>query len=171
MVPLVTGFFAPPSAAKPVEPKPLSVMIGRFYPQEKTSNNRTNLGARYQTRFHIGNLPAPLVYLDSSRKKNVTNLTATTTSTQVTTLQGLGLSWRTNQPTLFGKNGYTLKGLGLYQQRVSVDDVHRTGYSLGVKLGVGYQKEDLFAEANYTLVGRIKGTDPSGFMLSVGFRL
>lgn len=173
MLPLLTGYYTSAPPSKPVEQKLLRVSLGRFYPQKETGNYRTSLGISYQTKLRIGNLPAPHVYVDSNRKRNITNLNTTpaTTSTKITVLQGLGLSWYTNQLPVLGKNTYTIKGIGLYQQRISINSVNQTGYSLGAKLGVGYQKDDLFAEAEYTLVGRIKGNDPSGLTLRVGFRL
>ena len=173
MLSLLTGFFAPPPTPKPVAPKLLRVSVGKFYPQRETGNYRTNLGMSYQTRFHIGNFPAPHLYLDSNRKRNITNLNTTpaTTSIKVTVLTGIGLSWYTNQLPVFGKNTYTIKGLGLYQQRISIDSANQTGYSLGAKLGLGYQKDDFFGEVDYTLIGRIKGTDPGGLILRAGYRL
>lgn len=170
MLLLLSGMIAAAPAEKPAPVKLIRASIGAFYPHGDLDRERTTWNISYPTKLHLGVLPAePRLYVDSTRKKMVVPVTSTTNTVTVTSLQGVGLSWMGHHFGLTGR-AYSVSGLGIYSYRTVLNGVARTGTSLGGKLGVGYEYKDSFIEADYTLVNRIKGSDPSGLAVRVGVR-
>lgn len=172
MLLLLGGMIAAAPADKPAPVKTLRASIGVFYPHGDTDRERTTWNISYPTKLHLGILPAePRLYVDSTRKKTIVPVTSTTNTVTVTTLQGIGLSWMGHGLGVTGSHSYTFSGLGLYTARTVLNGNAKSGTSIGGKLGIGYEQKDAFVEADYTLVSRIQGSDPSGLALRIGFRL
>ena len=156
-----------------------SASAGSYLPKGSTDDRHSQTLFTYQPRLKSGPLPInTAVYLETNRHKTVVG-----TTTRVSVMEGVGLMQRFNVLSTAPKALYQFGGVGLYQRRISTTIVtgtgstavttatHIRGVSPGAKLGVGYQKDEMFVEVDYTLVGRIKGSSPSGLGLRIGLRL
>ena len=165
------GAIALPSTAQTLKPtQRFSVSAGSFLPGGSENDRHAHTSFTYWPGFRNGAVTGlASIYLDTNRHKTVTG-TGTTAVTKVTATQGLGLCLKGNLLPMTSPGIYQIAGIGLYQRRVSQGTVHSSGYSPGGKFGVGYLKNSVFVEADYTVVGRIKNNDPSGLGLRVGVR-
>ena len=149
----------------------VSVSLGSFYPGGSASGRNSQTSFSYTPHLKgstVLNLAS--VYLDTTRTKSVVG-TGTTAVTTATAMEGLGLSWRANKLPVTQTGVYQIFGVGLYRRRVSNGTTETKGTSPGGKLGIGYQKNAIYVEADYSFIGRIKGTDPSGLGLRFGVRI
>jgi hypothetical protein len=166
------------STQSPSVPR-FSASVGSFLPKGSTNDRHSQTLFTYQPRLKSSALPLnTAVYLETNRHKTLVG-----TTTRVSVMEGIGLMQRVNFLPTAPKTLYQFGGVGLYQRRISTTTVtgtgstavttatHTRGISPGVKLGVGYQKDAMFVELDYTLIGRIKGSSPSGLGLRVGTRL
>ncbi len=165
----------------------VSVSLGSFLPGANNNDRHSQTSITYFPKLKgLGVLSNASVYLDTNRHKTLTSTgigSATTLTTKVTAMEGLGFMVQGNVIPVRSQGIYQLAGIGLYRRRVSntvttgsgatavTTATSNEGYSPGLKLGIGYQKKSVFVEADYTIVGRIKGTDPSGLGVRVGMRI
>lgn len=147
-----------------------SASAGSFFPGGKTGDRYSNTSFTYQPRLKkLGLLSASTFYLDTTRRKLTTG-TGTSAVTTTQWMQGLGVMLRAHVLPVNAKGLYETLGVGIYQRHFSNGTTSTTGYGPGGKIGLGYQVNSVFIEADYTAVARIKGNNQSGFGLRVGVR-
>lgn len=173
-----------PTLAQTTPPIPrASASLGSFYPGASTNDRHSQTNFVYWPKLtKTGLLSHASAYLDTNRHRTG-SVVGTTTTTRTSAMQGLGLCWRSNFTKPESDGLYNTGGFGLYEKRLSTTAVtgagsaattvvtHSRGVSLGGKLGIGYQKDSVFVEAEYSVIGRIRGTDPSGLGVRFGVRL
>lgn len=162
------GALALPASAQS-DPR-FSASAGSYYPGGKTGDRYSYTSFTYQPRLKkLGFLSASTFYLDTTRRKLTTG-TGTTAVTNAQWMQGFGVLLRGHALPVNTKGLYETLGVGIYQRHVSNGTTSTTGYGPGGKIGLGYQVNSVFVEADYTAVTRIKGNNQSGFGLRVGVR-
>lgn len=92
-------------------------------------------------------------------------------------IRTVGLSYLQRFP--FGQTNRFYGGLGVGVYSVSVDTrgggsglggTHESAIRPGGKILVGYQRNRLFTEAGYNLIGKVSGENASNFFLQVGLK-
>ncbi|MBB6052497.1 outer membrane beta-barrel protein [Armatimonas rosea] len=149
-----------------------SASAGSFFPGGKAGDRYSNTSFTYQPRLKALSLGLPVsttYYLDTTRRKLTTG-TGTSAVTTTQWMQGFGVLLRAHVLPVNAKGLYETLGVGIYQRHFSDGTTSTTGYGPGGKIGLGYQVNSMFVEADYTAVARIKGNNQSGFGMRVGVR-
>lgn len=164
------GALALPTMAQTTKPTRFSVSAGSFYPGGSDNDRHASTSFAYTPHCKGSTfLNLASIYLDTNRHRTATG-TGAAAVTRVSVLQGLGMSWKANILPITTQCIYQVLGVGIYQRRISSGTTHSADYGPGGKVGLGYQKDALFIEADYSFISRIKNNDPSGLGLRVGVR-
>jgi hypothetical protein len=148
-----------------------SASVGSFFASGKTGDRYSYTGVTFQPNGKHKVLPAfASFYFDTMRRKQTTG-TGTSAVSNIQSMQGLGVVATFNILPFKQPGFYEILGVGIYQRHVANGTISTTGYAPGGKFGIGYDYKKLFIVADYTAVGRIKGTSPTGIGLRVGVRL
>jgi hypothetical protein len=147
--------------------KPIRILVGVFQPTAHGAKSALNLGIGYD--FLKSKDKAPLIYnlyVDyNSRRMNVA--VGEGTERRDVSRTGIGVSARLLTHSADNEaRSYYGAGVGSYTVKNGTSKSN-----FGAKAFVGHElNSGIFAEADYTLISKVNGTDPSGWSLRAGFR-
>lgn len=151
---------------RPTE-KPIRVLVGLFQPTAGGAKSALHLGLGYDFLKSKDKAPTIYnVYVDYNSRR-VTVPVGEGTERRDVSRTGIGVSARflTDSANNAARSYYGA-GIGSYTVKNGTSKSN-----LGGKAFVGHElNSGVFAEADYTFIAKVNGTDPSGWSARVGFR-
>lgn len=147
--------------------KPIRVLIGIFQPTAHGARSALNLGVGYDVLKSKDKAPIIYnLYVDYSSRRETVGVGESPERRDVSRT-GVGVSVRLMTDSANNRaRSYYGAGVGSYTVKSGVSKSN-----LGGKAFAGHEHNSgVFVEADYTLIAKVNGTDPSGWSVRAGYR-